>query len=74
MVELWIDRLNVLQSDGLTEKHLVEGQRKTTVNIVTMKNGQTNDSTDKVKVGEVVLKETKISKTKKSKNFLHLPD
>ena len=54
-MQVWINVSNVIQNNGFVEQHLVEGQCETTVEMVTVEDGQTHDPTDKVEVGQVLL-------------------
>lgn len=54
-MQVRINVSDVVQNDGLVEQHLIEWQSETTVEMVTMEDGQTHYSTDKVEIGQVLL-------------------
>lgn len=55
-MKLGVHVRNVLESDGLVEQHLVERQCETAVQVVPVEHGQPDDPSDKVEVGQVLLR------------------
>jgi hypothetical protein len=59
-VEVGIDGLDVLQCDRFVEKHLVERRRESAVNVVSMEDCCANNSTNKMKIGQVIRIDTTV--------------
>ena len=54
LVQIWIDSLNIIKHDGFVQEHFVEGSSKAAINMMAMENGSTDDSTDEMKIGQVI--------------------
>lgn len=53
-MEIWIDRFNVAQRDGLVQQLLIEWKRKSSVKTVAMKYSNAQYSSHKVEVREMI--------------------
>lgn len=55
-VEIRVNDSDIIQSDWLVQKHSVKGEAESGPDVVSVKEGQTDHTPHKVKVGQVVLR------------------
>lgn len=60
-MQIRVNRLHVIQGNGFTQQLFVEGQSKATVYVVAMEHCHPHDTSDEVKVRQVLLQGDKIS-------------
>lgn len=61
VVEVRVNGLHVVQSDGFTQQLFVEGKSKASVDVVAVEHRHPHDTANKVKVGQVLLQVDKTS-------------